>query len=152
MRRALITGSFDPPTKGHLDIIKRSAALFDEVVVCLCVNSEKRYMFDAAKRRAMLDAMCASVPNVRTDMTEGLVADYVKSNGIDVIVKGARNAADFEYEVTLAKVNSLLCSAETLILPAKAELSHVSSLVAREMIKHSANVEEYLSDEVIALL
>ena len=152
MIRALITGSFDPPTKGHLDIIKRSSEIFDEVVVCLCVNSEKKYMFEAEKRKAMLDAMCADIENVSTDTTEGLVADYVKKNGIGVIVKGARNGADFDYESTMAKVNKLLCSAETLILPAKAEYVHVSSSIAREMIRYSANVDEYLPKEVIKLI
>jgi len=152
MKRALITGSFDPPTKGHLDIIKRSAELFDSVTVCIFVNSEKRYMFSLATREEMLKAMCKGISNVRIDTCDTLVASYINENGIDVVVKGARNGSDFEYEAMLARVNSGMCSAETVILPARAELAHMSSTAAREMIKYSCNLDEYLTPEVIAII
>ena len=152
MKRALITGSFDPPTKGHLDLIKRTANLFDEVIVCVCINSEKRYMFDHEKRKRMLEAMCKCLPAVRIDICDGLVANYVRDNGIDVIVKGARSGSDFEYEAMLAAVNSGLYPVETLILISRPEYSHFSSTVARDMIKYSGNVEDYLAPEVIRLI
>ena len=152
MKRALITGSFDPPTKGHFDLISRTAKIFDQVVVCICVNSEKRYMFSLEKRREMLSAMCTGLDNVRTDVHDGLVAYYARDNQIDVIVKGARNGSDFEYETILSAVNMSMAPVETLVMPTKAELSHVSSRVARDMIMHSGNVCDYLTPEVIKLI
>ena len=152
MKRALITGSFDPPTKGHLDLIMRAAGLFDEVVVCICINSEKKYMFDLETRKCMLETMCKNLPAVRIDFYDGLVASYARDNGIDVIVKGARNGSDFEYEAGLAAVNFGLYPVETFILVSKPEYSHFSSTVAREMIRYSGNVEDYLPPEVIRLI
>ncbi len=152
MKRALITGSFDPPTKGHYDLIKRSAAIFDEVIVCLCVNSEKKYMFPLKKREEMLSVMCRDIRGVRVDKTDGLVAKYAADNGVSVIIKGARNGSDFEYEKMLNSVNMSICPIETMILPTRPELEHISSLTAREMIKHGGPLEEYLTFDVIALL
>lgn len=152
LKRALITGSFDPPTRGHDDLIRRTAALFDEVIVCLCVNSEKKYMFSIEKREEMLKAMCRDIENVEVDKTEGLVAHYARDNKVDVIVKGARNGADFEYEKMLRRVNISVYPVDTLILPTKPEYEHISSLTAREMIKHSASLDEYLTPEVKALI
>ncbi len=152
MKRAMITGSFDPPTRGHLDIITRSASLFDEVVVCLCVNSEKKYMFSLEKRKEMLNAMCRPFKNVRVDSTDGLVASYARDSKVDVIIKGARNGSDFEYEKMLRSVNMSVYPVDTLILPTRPELEHISSLTAREMIKHKAPLSDYLTPEVISLI
>ena len=152
MKKALITGSFDPPTLGHLDLIERCSALFDQTVVCIFVNSEKNYMFGLEKRRKMLEAVCARFDNVTVDAYGGLVADYAAENGIDVIVKGARNGADYDYECMIARVNDSVFETETVILPSRPGLEHVSSTAAREMIKYNGRIEAYLPQEVIALL
>ena len=152
MKKALITGSFDPPTLGHLDLIERSSKLFDQTVVCIFVNSEKKYMFDLDTRKKMLDALCARFDNVTSDTFGGLVADYAAGNGIDVIVKGARNGSDFDYECMISRVNNSVFRTETVILPSDPSLSHVSSTTAREMIKYNGNLEAFLPREVIGLL
>ena len=152
MKRALITGSFDPPTKGHLDLIKRASALFDRVTVCIFINSEKKYMFSLEKRKEMLTAMCRDIPNVKVDSFGGLVSDYAKKNKADVIVKGARSGSDFEYEAMLSEVNNTVHKVETVILPSDPSLSHISSTSAREMIRYNGNLEAFLPPQVIELL
>ena len=115
--KALICGSFDPVTNGHLDIIRRAAALFDSVVVGIFINSEKKYYFDLNDRVILLTEAVKDLKNVTVDFSEGYVAKYVEENGIDVIVKGVRNATDFEYEAMIDKVNKQIYpGAETLLL------------------------------------
>lgn len=152
MKRALITGSFDPPTLGHLDIIRRTATVFDEVVVCVCHNSEKNGQFSPELRCEMLRSCLASLSNVTVDRHSGLVADYALSHGIDVIVKGVRNAADYEYEAMIAQVNLLNAPVETMFLPADPAHQFLSSTVAREMIRYGRALDKILPEPVIALI
>lgn len=150
--RVMITGSFDPPTLGHLDIIKRASALFDEVVVCVAENSEKKYAYSADRRLEMLAAACGALDNVTVDLCHGLVAEYAASHGIDAIVKGVRSPIDLDYEMTLDRVNKSIAGVETLFLAASPEYSHLSSTVAREMIKYGRDLSGILPPEVIDLL
>lgn len=150
--RAMITGSFDPPTLGHLDIIKRAADLFDEVVVCAAENSEKRYAYPLDRRLEMLRAACRTLDNVTVDICSGLVAEYAATHEIDAIVKGVRSPLDFDYEMTLDRVNKSISPIETLLLAASPEYSHLSSTVAREMIKYGRDLSQTLPPEVIKLL
>jgi len=152
MKKALITGSFDPPTKGHLDLIKKCAKLFEETVVLVSVNSGKTYMFPLEKRLEMLRAMCAGISGITVDHFDGLVGEYAGKNGIDVIVKGARNGSDFEYETMLDRVNKTVCSINTIIIPSAPEYEHISSTSAREMIIHGGNKDAFLPEEVIRLI
>lgn len=152
LKKALITGSFDPPTIGHLDLIRRTAAIFDRVTVCIFVNSEKKYMFPLEKRLQMLRAMCAGIPGTSVDSFDGLVAVYAEKMKADVIVKGARGGSDYEYEASIAKVNESVHKVETLILPCDPSLSHISSTAAREMVKYGGNLKAFLPPEVIDLL
>lgn len=152
MKRALITGSFDPPTLGHIDVIRRTAAIFDEVVVCVCHNSEKSGLFSPEMRREMICRSTAGLPNVSVDCCTGLVADYAVGHQIDVIVKGVRSASDFEYEAMIAQVNLLNAPVETLFLPADPSYQFISSTVAREMIRYGRALDQILPPEVIELL
>lgn len=152
MKRALITGSFDPPTLGHIDIIRRSAAIFDEVVVCVCHNSEKSGRFAPDLRMEMLRRCLPDCPNVTIDRCTGLVADYAVAHRIDVIVKGVRSAADYEYEEMIARVNLLNAPVETLFLPADPAYRFISSTVAREMIRYGRALDQILPPAVIELL
>lgn len=152
MLKALITGSFDPPTLGHLDLIKRSARLFDETVVCIFVNSDKKYMFPLDKREKMLSAVCGGIANVRVDTYDGLVADYAREKGVNVIVKGARNGSDYEYETLISRVNRTVYEVETVILPSSPECEFISSTTAKEMIKYGGNLAAFLPEEVIKLI
>lgn len=150
--KAMITGSFDPPTLGHQDIIERATKIFDEVVVCLCQNSEKRYMFTVDQRLEMLKACCKNLPNVTVDTCTGLVAEYAATHGVGVIVKGVRDGVDFEYECILDTVNRSIAPVDSVFLPSRPEYRHLSSTVGREMIRYGRNLSGYLPEAVIRTL
>lgn len=159
MRRALIPGSFDPPTTGHLDMIRRTAYLFDEVYVVVFDNSEKRKMFTAGERLKLITLACAPLAaekglgRILSGLSEGMLSDYAAEYKIDAIIKGARNASDFDYEYWLSIINrSFYPAFETLIMPAKAEYQHISSTVVRELIKYGKPLNGYVPDEIIDFL
>ena len=145
MKRALIPGSFDPVTVGHEDIIARAAALFDEVIVCAFVNTEKSYMFSEEDRLEFLLAVAGEFDNVSADLSHSLVTAYAEENDCGVIIKGARSGLDFENEYNQAMINrELNADIETLILPASPELSFVSSTMVREMIRYVVDCSQYV--------
>lgn len=153
MTKAIVTGSFDPITVGHLNIIKRAAAMFDEVSVVIFINGEKQYLFPVDVRKKMLEASVASIPNVKTDVCDGLAAEYTKEHGISVMVRGVRGTADADYEITLAAMNKQLGNhPETVFLPADPMLSHISSTFARELIKHGKSLDGIIPGEAIAFI
>ena len=108
MRKAVCPGSFDPVTNGHIDIVSRASALFDEVVVAVGVNRSKQRLFSAEERIEMLTEVCAGYPNVSIDSFEGLLTDFCRANGVHAIVKGLRAVSDFDYELQMAQMNSSL--------------------------------------------
>ena len=143
--KALICGSFDPVTNGHIDIIKRTSALFDSVTVGIFVNSEKKYLFDAEKRLELLNEATKGIKNVKAEICEGLVARYIERNGIDVIVKGIRNTADYEYELEMAKINkSIYEKAETLLMPASKETDFLSSGFVKTMFFSGEDITAFV--------
>jgi pantetheine-phosphate adenylyltransferase len=105
VRRAVCPGSFDPVTNGHVDVITRAAALYDELVVAVLVNPGKAGLFDVEERMSLLREAVVDLPNVTVDMFEGLLVDYCRDRGIPVIVKGLRAVGDFEYELQMAQMN-----------------------------------------------
>lgn len=137
MKTALITGSFDPVTVGHTDIIRRATEIFDSVTVALCHNTEKKYMFNLDERQKLLSLAVADMKNVNVTVCHGLIADLAAEVGASVIVRGIRNPADLSYETDLATINRGLGShPETVLLPAKPEFLHISSSYVRDMIKY----------------
>ncbi len=148
-RIAVVPGSYDPVTKGHMDIIARAAKLFDEVRVVVFVNSAKNYCFSAADRLELLSKACADMPNVKVEMSEGLVVDYAIACGACALVKGIRNTTDFDYEYWMASINrSVDEQIETVLLPARAELSYMNSTVVRELLRYGKDVSQYVPEEV----
>ena len=131
---ALIPGTFDPVTVGHLEIVKYAADIFDEVVVCICFNSEKTHLFAESERRNMLEKAVAPYPNVRVDVQHGMTADYAVSIGAEYIVRGIRNVKDTEYELKMADFNWNYRGIRTLFVPARAEIAEVSSTAVREKL------------------
>ncbi|MBO5937952.1 MAG: pantetheine-phosphate adenylyltransferase [Clostridia bacterium] len=132
---AIVPGSFDPITLGHLDIIERAAALYDLVYVAVMVNSEKSYMFSMEQRKRIAEAAVGNCPNVKVISSEGMLWKLAKELGAVAIVKGVRNDVDLAYEQTMAKYNSAHYSAaETVLLPAKEEYLHLSSTLVRTKI------------------
>ena len=152
MKRALLPGSFDPPTIGHLDLIRRAAALFDEVYPVVFVNAEKHTMFTPQQRLELLQVMCEGLENVHPALSDGLVVDYLAAHGIDCLVKGARNGQDFDYEASLADINRVTGGAETILLPTLPELRFVSSTFVREMIRYDRNYADYTGEKAAALI
>lgn len=155
MRIALISGSFDPPTMGHLDLIKRARELFNEVVVCIFRNSEKQYLFTEKERLAMLSAMIAEakLTFVRVDVSAGFVADYAQIHDIGYVVRGVRNADDMEYEIEMARYNKKRNpNLETLLLVAPSTFSGISSTEVRKRLKNQWDLYGLLPESVRILV
>ena len=151
--KVLISGSFDPPTLGHLDIIKRASKAFDEVVVCIFVNSAKKYAFSVEDRKKMLAVMCEDLANVKVDSSDETVPSYCEKNGITLLVKGIRNAKDLEYENDLFELyRSQNKALDTVYFPSDAKYRWVSSSAAREVIRYNGDLSELLCEKVIKIL
>ena len=149
MITAVYPGSFDPVTLGHLNIIKRAANVFDKVIVCVMVNSEKSGIFTPEERVALLRT-AIDAENVEVDMSSGLLADYAKRRGAKVVVKGLRAVSDFEAEVQMAVVNSKLNpELDTVFFPSDQRYAYLSSTVARELARYDAKLEDFLPREII---
>lgn len=151
MKIAVCSGSFDPITLGHVDIIQRAAACFDRVWVCVSPNAEKKnQMFNPEQKLHLVRLAVAELPNVEAELYPGLLADYAVSHGANVIVRGVRNATDFDVEYQLALINrTIYPELETMILPASAAYQHFSSSMAREMIRYHQPLEKYLPKAII---
>jgi pantetheine-phosphate adenylyltransferase len=148
MARAVCPGSFDPPTHGHLDVIRRAAALFDEVVVAVLVNKSKKSLFTVHERMAMLAETTAEHPNVSVDSFHGLLVDYCREHDIPAIVKGLRAVTDFDYELQMAQMNQRLSDVDTLFMSASPEYSFVSSSLVKEVATYGGDVAHLLPDSV----
>lgn len=146
--RAICPGSFDPVTHGHLDIVTRASALFDEVVVAVGRNSAKNYLFTPDERVAMLTDATAGLANVRVMLLDGLLVDFCRDQGGDVVVKGLRFAGDFEFELQMAQMNHALSGIETIMLPTAARWAHLSSTMIREIARLGGDVTQFVTPVV----
>ena len=149
VRRALCPGSFDPVTNGHLDIIERTANLYDEVVVAVFVNQSKSSLFSVQERREMLCEVTAQHGNVTIDTFEGLVVDYCRDHAIPVIVKGLRAVSDFDYELQMAQMNRGLAGIDTLFMPTNPEYSFLASSLVKEIAKWGGDVTSLVPPNVL---
>lgn len=145
---AVCPGSFDPITNGHLDVITRAAQIFDEVVVAVGQNSTKQYLFTADERVQLVTEATAHLDNITVDQVTGLLVDFVNSHGGKVVVKGVRFAADFELELQMANLNSVVGGIETLILPAASQWSTLSSSMVREIAIHGGDITTFVPGPV----
>ena len=148
---ALVTGSFDPITNGHVDIARRAATLFDNVIVLVAQNAEKQYMFSAEERAAIAKAALADVPNITVEICDGYVADFAKAHGADAFVRGIRGGADVAYEQTMADTNFSLCGLDTVLLFAKPEYHAVSSTAVRKCLKAGEGAEQMMPGAALQL-
>jgi pantetheine-phosphate adenylyltransferase len=142
-------GTFDPPTNGHLDVIGRASAMFDELVVATGVNQAKQRMFGDDERVAMLREVVAEFGNVTVGTFDGLLVDYCSAERIDVIVKGIRSPADYDYELQMALMNRRLTGVETVFLPAAPEHLHLSSSLVKEVARFGGDVTPFLPSQVL---
>jgi pantetheine-phosphate adenylyltransferase len=152
VRRAVCPGSFDPVTNGHLDIVRRAAGLFDEVVVAVGTNVSKKRLFSADERIDMLRRACADLPNVTVEGFSGLVTTFCAERDIAAIVKGLRAASDFDYELQMAQMNSSLTGVETVFIPTSPERGFVSSSLVKEVAGFGGDVSAFVPGFVHDLL
>ena len=150
MTTAIYPGSFDPVTLGHINIIKRAAALFDKVIVCVMVNSKKDNGLFSPQERIELLRKSIQVENVEIDINYGLVAEYAQKKGARVLVKGLRAVSDYESEVQMAMINTKLNpELDTVFFPSSEKYMYLSSSVAKEMASYHADLSEFLPREII---
>ena len=148
MIRAVFPGTFDPPTVGHLDVISRAAAAFDELIVATGVNQSKNRLFGPEERLEMLTELVAPFPNVRVGSFEGLVVDYCRAEGAGVIVKGLRSAADYDYELQMAQLNRRMTGVDTVFLPTAPEHAFISSSWVKEIARLGGDVSTFVTPPV----
>ncbi|UYM05694.1 pantetheine-phosphate adenylyltransferase [Solicola gregarius] len=152
MRKAVCPGSFDPVTNGHLDIISRAAKLFDEVVVLVGANENKRGLFTVEERLAMLETVVADYGNVRVDSFTGLLVGYCSDHDIHAIVKGLRAVTDFDYELQMAQMNGSLADVDTVFVPTSPDYSFLASSLVKEVAKHGGDVSDLVPPSVLRAL
>ncbi|HJV03932.1 MAG TPA: pantetheine-phosphate adenylyltransferase [Actinomycetota bacterium] len=145
---ALCPGMFDPVTNGHLDILHRAAALFDRVVVAVVENPTKEPLFGTEERVAMLEEAVAGLPGVEVSSFAGLLVDYARERGVDVIVKGLRAVSDFDYELQMAQMNRHLSRIETYFVPTSPRWSYLSSSLVKQVAKYGGDVSGMVPEHV----
>ena len=148
MRRALFPGSFDPITLGHFDIIQRGVKLFDEVVVAIGINAEKKYMFSLEERQQFIKDAFKDEPRVKVVTYKGLTVDFCKEIDAEFILRGLRNPADFEFEKAIAHTNRKMSKIETVFLLTAAKTSFISSSIVRDVIRNNGNYSILVPDSV----
>jgi len=150
MKAAVYPGSFDPVTKGHLDIIKRASQTFDKVYVAILTNSSKTPMFSLEQRLDWLRRSTADIPNVEIDSFSGLLVNYLNEKNSNIIIKGLRAVSDFEYEFQMALMNRKLNpDVETLFMMTSGKYSYLSSSIVKEVARHKASLEGLVPDFMI---
>ena len=152
MKRAICPGSFDPITYGHLDIIERASAQFDEVIVAVGNNRAKEGYFTVEERMAMIAETTAKFGNVKVDSWKGLLGEYCKANNIDVIIKGLRAMSDFDYELQMAQVNLQGSGVESMFMATSPSHSFLSSSLIRELAHYDGDVSSMVPPAVIVAL
>lgn len=149
MKRAIFPGSFDPITMGHVDIINRALPLFDEIIIAIGINTDKKYMFSLKKRKLFIEAFYKNEPKIKVTTYSGLTIDYCKKISADFILRGLRNPADFEFEKAIAQTNRKLANIETVFLLTSANTSFISSSIVRDILRHSGDITGFVPESVV---
>lgn len=150
MRIAVYPGSFDPVTKGHLDIIERASKIFDEVIVAVLVNPDKKGLFDIDERVELITRVTKHLDNVKSDSFHGLLVNYMQEKNAQVIIKGLRAVSDFEYEFQMALMNKKLDSSiETVFMMTSAKYSYLSSSSIKQVAMFGGCINDLVSEEIM---
>lgn len=152
MKIAIYPGSFDPITLGHLNIIKRAAACFDKLIVCVMVNASKKTsgLFTPEERVELIRKTVEKLPNVEVDYSSELVAEYAKAKKACTLIKGLRAVSDYEYELQMALINARLNPRlETMFIPSSAKYTYISSSVVKELASYGADLTDFVPREII---
>jgi pantetheine-phosphate adenylyltransferase len=153
VRRAIYPGSFDPVTNGHLDVIERAARLFDEVVVAVAYNEQKKSLFTAAERTRMIEGVLPKLPGVSVMSFDGLLVEFAKAQGATAVLRGLRAVSDFEFEFQMALMNRKLEPAiETIFLMPAENYTYLSSRIVKEIARLGGNVEAFVPPSVAVAL
>ena len=153
MKIAIYPGSFDPITKGHLDVLKRAADIFDKVVIVVSVNVNKKSFLPLEDRLQLIKEVCKDIPNVEVDSFDGLTIEYAKKKNANVIIRGLRAVSDFEYEMQLSQANSALCKEiHTVFLITKPRYNFISSGTVREVALMKGDVSKFVPECVARYL
>jgi|TARA_R110002051_G_scaffold55112_2_gene102934 pantetheine-phosphate adenylyltransferase len=139
MRRAIFPGSFDPLTLGHHDIITRGITLFDEIIIAIGKNADKKYMFSLEKRMQFIEEAFKDIPAIKVKTYQGLTVDFCKKENANFILRGLRNPADFEFEKAIAHTNRKLSEIETVFLLTSSGKSYISSSIVRDVIRNNGD-------------
>ena len=149
MKIAVFPGSFDPITVGHVELVKRALPLFDKIVVAVGINTQKKYLFPLEKRIEWLESVFADEPQVSVDSFQNLTAHFCQRIGAQYLLRGLRNASDFDYEKTISQLNTIVGDGlETIFLISEPRFSHISSTIVREIIKGGGDAQPFVPEEV----
>ncbi len=149
MKIAVFPGSFDPITTGHVDIVKRAIPLFDKIIMAIGVNSIKKALFPLQQRLDWLEDVFKDDPSVEVDHFEGLTVHFCKKVNAKYLIRGLRNASDFDYEKTIAQLNYIVGKdIETIFFISRPEYSHISSTIVREIITGKGDTSAFLPPEI----
>ncbi len=149
MKIAVFPGSFDPITLGHIDLVKRALPLFDKIIVAVGVNNQKSTLFLLEDRLAWLNREFEDLPQVEVGYFSGLTVNYCKQVGARYLLRGLRNASDFDYEKTISQLNHIIGDQlETLFFISKPEFSHISSTIVREIIKGKGDIHSFVPQHI----
>ncbi|MBO4902520.1 MAG: pantetheine-phosphate adenylyltransferase [Lachnospiraceae bacterium] len=153
MKRAIYPGSFDPVTLGHIDIIKRAAAIFDEVVVSVLCNHGKSPLFSVEERVNILKEVTKDITNVTIDSFDGLLVDHALERNADAVIRGLRAVTDFEYELQLAQTNRKLCDrVDTIFLTTGLDYAYISSSIVKEVASFGGDISKFVPPYVAQLV
>ncbi len=144
MKKAVFPGSFDPITIGHLDIVERGMKIFDEIIIAIGHNTDKKYMFSKEKRVDFVERTFSTYDKIKIESYEGLTVDFCKKNNTEFIIRGLRNHADFEFEKSIALANREMTGIETIFFLTSTENSFISSSIVRELIRNRGNYELFI--------
>lgn len=151
MRKAVVPGSFDPITFGHLDIVERASRQFDELIVLVTANPNKASgLFTVEERMGLIREATRHIPNVIVDTWGGLLVDYTTEHGVGALVKGLRSSLDYDYEVPMAQMNRRLSGVDTFFLMTDEKYGYVSSSLCKEVAKYGGSIEGLVPDNVVA--
>tara|TARA_R110002049_G_scaffold45022_5_gene131652 strand:+ start:5113 stop:5565 length:453 start_codon:yes stop_codon:yes gene_type:complete len=148
MKRAIFPGSFDPITLGHFDIIERGVTLFDELIIAIGVNADKKYMFSLEQRKQFIEECFKDNPKIKVVTYTGLTVHFCEQNNVDFILRGLRNPADFEFEKAIAHTNRDLAAIETVFLLTAAKTSYISSSIVRDVIRNNGDYTKLVPNPV----
>lgn len=153
MRRAIYPGSFDPVTLGHLDVIKRSSKLVDELIVGVLNNNSKTPLFNVENRVKMLEDVVASIPNVKVVAFDGLLVDFAKQMDAKLVIRGLRAVTDFEYELQMSQTNRVLDNEiETIFLCTALKYSYLNSSTVREVAHHGGDISKFVPEQILDIV